>query len=119
MIDAETIAALDALNEEGETDVVSEVFRLFLADAPARVTAIRTAAAGGDTAGLRRAAHALKGSAANVGAQQVRDVCLALEHGASAGRIDAALITSLDAVMSATEAAVWTMMADREARSGR
>ncbi len=113
MIDPDTIAALDALNDDGEADVVSEVFRLFLADVPARLDAIALAASAGDAAALRRAAHALKGSAANIGAIHVRDTCLALEQAAVAGRIDATMVAAVSGALPPTEAALRAIIAER------
>ncbi len=116
MIDPDAIAALDALNEDGEADVVAEVFRLFLDDAPARLAAIRLAAAHCDAAALRRAAHALKGSAGNIGAVHVRDACLGLEQAAAEGQVDEAMVAAVEGLLPPTEAALRAVVAEREAR---
>ncbi|MFC5500236.1 response regulator [Caenimonas terrae] len=59
--------------------MTSEVIALFRADAPLRLDAIGSAIAAGDGPALAQAAHALKGSAANVGAAAIGQVAGELE----------------------------------------
>jgi HPt (histidine-containing phosphotransfer) domain-containing protein len=79
-IDRGVIDRLRQLNEDGQPDVVSEVFGLFFADAPARLDAVAAAVAARDAAGLRRAAHTLKGAAGAIGAANLQAVCRRLEE---------------------------------------
>ena len=58
-----------------------QVMALFVADAPARLQAITDAVAVHDEAALATAAHALKGSAGNVGAVALQREAAALENG--------------------------------------
>ncbi len=74
-------AALARVQHIGGAGLVRQLVETFVAHAPTRLESVRTAAAGGDWAEVGRAAHALKGSAGNVGA-------LALM--AAAGRLEAA-----------------------------
>jgi len=60
---------LDGLN--GNRTLLRQLARLFLADEPKRLEAIRTAFSAKDCEALGKAAHALKGSAANFGAAQL------------------------------------------------
>ncbi len=115
LLDHDTIAALDALNEDGEPDVVIEIVSLFLADVPGRLQAIHAAAGAADAAALRCAAHALKGSAGNVGATALREACLAIEQQAVAGRVDDGLVRTLVDVAPQTEAALRLLVAERAA----
>jgi CheY-like chemotaxis protein len=69
----------------GEPDIVAEVVALFLQDAPARVTALRDAAASGDLATAARTAHTLKGSAGHLGAKTLAGLCTRFEEKVRAG----------------------------------
>ncbi|RYX97404.1 MAG: response regulator [Comamonadaceae bacterium] len=63
-----------------ELETVTEVIGLFMADVPARIAAIALAHAQGDTAQLSQAAHALKGSASNVGAEALAAIASGIEE---------------------------------------
>ena len=79
---------LDQFREfDDETlSMTREVVQLFIAEMPQRTSDIDGALADGDSAGLSRAAHALKGAASNVGAQALGDACTALEQSCWQGR---------------------------------
>jgi CheY-like chemotaxis protein len=64
---------------EGDPELMHEIRRLFLDDYPARMIEIAEGVARGDARMLERAAHTLRGSAANFNAQEAVDVLLALE----------------------------------------
>ena len=57
-----------------------EIISLFIKDAPERSIALQTALASNSSAALSQAAHALKGSASNIGASAMGDACALLEH---------------------------------------
>ena len=57
-----------------------EIISLFITDAPERCMALQTALASNSSAALSQAAHALKGSASNIGASAMGDACALLEH---------------------------------------
>src|SRR5437588_4804659 len=65
---------------EGEPDLIVGLIDLYLADTPHRLAAIRAAGAAADGLALKRAAHNLKGSSANLGARQVAALCAELER---------------------------------------
>ncbi len=71
--------------DDEERSMTRDVVRLFTTDAPLRIQAIEQAAAAGDLPGLSRAAHALKGSASNIGAVALQTVCAHIEAQAAAG----------------------------------
>ncbi len=81
------------LNEFREFDpsfeTVSAVVAAFIADAPGRIKAIQSAHAKGDTVALSSAAHALKGSSSNVGAQALEKLTSTIESQALSGAIPA------------------------------
>jgi len=68
----------------GDSDVVSELARLFLEDGPRRLEDIKAALAAGDHEAVRNAAHTLKGSAASICAARTADAALRLEQLAQA-----------------------------------
>ncbi|MGM0574785.1 MAG: Hpt domain-containing protein [Myxococcota bacterium] len=82
-LDTAVLESLRAL-AEGDDGFMEEVLGLFLEDTIPRLTAIREALARGDSAEAARVAHALKGSAANVGAIRLRDTAAAVEARAKA-----------------------------------
>ena len=65
--------------------LVADVIRLFLDDYPMRLDAIAAAIQARDPVRLRRAAHALKGSASALSAQGVAEAARALEAIGEAG----------------------------------
>lgn len=67
-VDPEVLQMLADLQEPGEPDLLRELVTLFLRDTPERLHALRQALASADYATAARAAHSVKGSAANLGA---------------------------------------------------
>jgi two-component system sensor histidine kinase/response regulator len=64
----------------GDRQLLAEISRLFIDDAPRHLSSIRAALDAVDGEGLRRAAHGLKGAAANFDADQVVHAARALEE---------------------------------------
>jgi len=81
--DAESIAA--GLKSFGDVDVIMELIDLFLQDAPEKILEARASINGEGYNGIREAAHSLKGSARNLRAERLADVCELLEQGAQKG----------------------------------
>lgn len=95
-------AVLDSLREltpPGEPDLLAEVLQLFVTDAPARIERLRAAGQARDAEGVQRAAHSLKGSAGNIGANQLMAVCGRLDELGRSGDLSALapLMASLEA----------------------
>lgn len=63
----------------GDAELLGELAQLFLDDYPRLLTNLKNAAADQDAAALERAAHTLKGSVSNFGAQEVFDAAYRLE----------------------------------------
>jgi two-component system sensor histidine kinase/response regulator len=78
-------AVLDSL--DGDTELLREVAGIFLAQSPKHLEKIRGAIANQDPQILERAAHALKGSAANLLAQGVVEAASRLEEIGRAGSV--------------------------------
>ncbi|MBN8455716.1 Hpt domain-containing protein, partial [Accumulibacter sp.] len=70
--------------------LVQKVVAAYLGDAPTRLAQLQAAAAAGDAEALRRAAHALKSSSANVGAEPLAALCKELEALGRQGDVDGA-----------------------------
>jgi len=74
----------------GDMTLFTEVVRLFLADCPVRIAAIKAAVDAGDPDRIRAAAHALKGAAANLSAGPLTAAARMLERIGTERRIEAA-----------------------------
>lgn len=82
----DVVAALERV--EGDRVLLEELFRLFVDECHNSMGQIQEAWRSRDTLMLGRLAHTLKGSSANVGANRVSDVALALEREARSGNLD-------------------------------
>ncbi len=74
----------------GDVDFLREIAGLFQEDCPKLLTQIREAVATGDARQLEHAAHTLKGSVANFGAEAARQAAFKLESMGRAGDLTAA-----------------------------
>ena len=68
ILDHEVIESLKELGGEDDPGLFAELVQLFLEDTPPRLKELQDAVANQDSSQLERAAHALKSSAANLGA---------------------------------------------------
>jgi len=100
--------ALDRLKEWGGDKLLAQMLRLFLDNAPGRMSQIRNGLAGGDIKEAEKGAHSLKSSSANVGAEQVRAIAADMERAAAGGDTTAvqALLPSLENAFSQAIAAL-------------
>ena len=89
-INLTVIETLRELDEVGGMGLAREVFGSFLASAGHGIALVEAAVAAGDGKALGHAAHALKSSTANVGAQLLSDCYRELEKYGREGRTDAA-----------------------------
>ena len=85
VLDGAVMATLRQLTTPGEPDVLTEVLQLFLQEVPPRMDRLRIAYAAGNIEEVYRAAHSLKGSAGNIGAQRFMGVCRQLDEMGRAG----------------------------------
>jgi HPt (histidine-containing phosphotransfer) domain-containing protein len=79
VIDPVTIENLRALSPEDNGEFLREIIGIFLADTPLRFTELEESLAAGDTPKFTRAAHSIKGSAANLGALALGESAHTLE----------------------------------------
>ncbi len=101
-LDRSIINGLKELREAGQPDPLRELIELFLKDAHPRLLTMAEAASEGDLPKVASASHTLKGSASNLGARRLANLCATLEKQAKAGE-SANAIESLDAVNSEFE----------------
>lgn len=83
VLDSDVIDSLRELGGEDDPELLAELVGLFLSDTPKRIDELLTAVASDDLQGMERAAHALKSSAANLGAMNFSELFRSIE---SAGR---------------------------------
>jgi signal transduction histidine kinase/CheY-like chemotaxis protein/HPt (histidine-containing phosphotransfer) domain-containing protein len=86
-------AALDSLfrlEQVAGREIVRGIVDNFLAEVPARLARMRQAIEDGDAEGLNFIAHDLKGSAAQLGALRLAEVCRELEGRSRDGRMEGA-----------------------------
>lgn len=88
-LDMAVIDALRDLDDTGSMDLACEIFDAFLASSVPRMADLKLALTKGDAPSVGKLAHALKSSAANVGAMQLFAECQELEKIARDGQLDA------------------------------
>jgi HPt (histidine-containing phosphotransfer) domain-containing protein len=78
-IDLEAIQNLRDLNPGDGGEFLREIVGIYIEDTPKRIADLKAALAAGDVATFTRAAHTIKGSSANVGAQVLKGISERLE----------------------------------------
>ena len=79
-IDRSFLDAIRSLESEDDPGIVRELITIYLEDSTSRMADIKQTVLDGDSTRIRRAAHGLKGSSANVGATGLAALCAELEH---------------------------------------
>ena len=87
VLDRERVSSFMTIGKTQE-GFLEGLVRTFKQDVPARLEALRAAAASGDEDDLARAAHALKSSCGSVGARRMYAVAATLEQKVRAGRLE-------------------------------
>ena len=85
VLDPVVIDGLRQLTPPGEPDVLNEVLAMFLKEVPPRIERLRTFWAAGNILEMQRAAHSLKGSAGNIGADALHQICRQLDDKGRSG----------------------------------
>ena len=78
-IDQRVLAGIRALQQPGKPDLLGKAIGIYLDTTPKTMNSIRTAVAQEDLERLHKAAHSLKSSSANLGAQILAGLCKELE----------------------------------------
>ncbi|HXJ58892.1 MAG TPA: response regulator [Verrucomicrobiae bacterium] len=89
-LDRSILDGLRELREPGQPDPLRELIELFLRDARPRLTRMDEAVATAAFPALAADSHALKGSASNLGARRLAQLCSTLEKQAKNGDADSA-----------------------------
>ena len=97
-LNRQTLDGLRELDPNGSDDLVRQLLGMFVESTPAAVVQLRRAIDAGDGTSVGRFAHALKSSAANVGAESLSAVMRELEKLGREARIDEARVLADAAV---------------------
>jgi HPt (histidine-containing phosphotransfer) domain-containing protein len=108
VLDPQAIENLRALDPDGNDEFLREIVGIFLEDTPLRINDLDQSALANDPARFVRAAHSIKGSSANIGANALRTVAETLEHQSRTQGLAhvAALIAQVKAEFSRTQIAL-------------
>jgi HPt (histidine-containing phosphotransfer) domain-containing protein len=89
-VDVSSLVLLRQLQQPGKPDVVARIIGRFLEETDERVLALRSATESRDSDALEHAAHALKGIAGTVGANEILQLAVSLEQIGRDGRTEGA-----------------------------
>jgi signal transduction histidine kinase/DNA-binding response OmpR family regulator len=78
-IDPKALETIGRLQRQGKPDLLARVIRIYLEDSARLLEQLREAASRGEAQEVRRAAHTLRSSSANVGATRLASLCKQLE----------------------------------------
>jgi CheY-like chemotaxis protein/HPt (histidine-containing phosphotransfer) domain-containing protein len=87
-IDRAVLEGLRELQVPGEPDLVAEFIRLFRDETPPLLAALRAGVGQGQADQVKKAAHTLKSSSANLGAHQMAALCAELEQRGRSGALE-------------------------------
>ena len=87
-IDRAVLEGLRELQVPGEPDLVAEFIRLFRDETPPLLAALRAGVGQGQADQVKKAAHTLKSSSANLGAHQMATLCAELEQRGRSGALE-------------------------------
>ncbi len=89
-LNPEAIQALRDLSPEGDAEFLRELIDIYLADTPKQLAQLEEALTKQDAALATRAAHSIKGSSGNFGAQEFARLAQEMESHAKANNLAAA-----------------------------
>ena len=78
-VDPKVLDTIRSLQQPGNPDLLQRVIRIYLEDSLRLLQELREARTQGDEARMKRQAHTLKSSSANVGALRLSSLCKELE----------------------------------------
>lgn len=79
-VDMSLLLGFEEAQCEGEPDLIVELIDLYLADVPQQLSAMKDFVLKADEISLKRAAHTLKGSSANLGVNSIAVLCEEIEQ---------------------------------------
>lgn len=80
IINVQAIEGLRNLGDNDNNAFLSEIIGIYLQDTPERIADLKTLLSGDDQQAFIRAAHTIKGSSANLGAEEVRAAAEVIEQ---------------------------------------
>lgn len=89
-LNPDAIQALRELGPEGDQEFFQELIAIYLADTPKQMDQLEDALNRQDAVVATRAAHTMKGSSSNFGAEQLSRLAQEIEKNCKAGNISAA-----------------------------
>ncbi len=96
LLDAEQVKMLISSGGEEPAELIAEILGLFNEESQANLAALETGRNEGDASAVCKAAHALAGSSANIGAAKLWQAAKAVEQSAGNGKIpEEAVLTNL------------------------
>lgn len=106
-LDPAVVDSLRQLTPPGEPDVLTEILTVFQAEVPRRIDRLKTAWRAGEAAAVQRAAHSLRGSSGNIGADALFEVCRQIDERAKRGELGIEdLVEALDREYANVEAEI-------------
>jgi HPt (histidine-containing phosphotransfer) domain-containing protein len=107
VLDRAVVDSLRQLTPPGEPDVLAEILNVFLSEVPRRIDRMKSAFRDGNAVEVQRAAHSLKGSSGNIGADGMFELCRQIDERAKAGELRLEpLLEALDREYFQVEAAI-------------
>ena len=88
VLDMAQVEELAAIERDGAPGLVSHLIDTYLADAPAKLTLLKTAASENDALGVQVATHSFKSASSTVGAHRLYKMCNELERDARSRQLD-------------------------------
>lgn len=79
LLDEQIISNLQSLTNPGDPDFLKELTDVFFARSPGVIDQMTQSVEAEDPIGYQRASHSLKGSAANIGALSLSELCAKME----------------------------------------
>ena len=87
VIDRTALEAIRGLQSDAAPRLLAQVVQIYFESAPALIEQLRAGMSASNYAAIRAAAHTLKSSSANLGANTLADLCRRVELAARAGSI--------------------------------
>ena len=89
-LETHALDRIRAMQQQARPDLLQRIIDLYLSSTPGVVDDLQRGAENDDAEALRKAAHSLKSSSANLGAAELADACRALEAAARMGDLSGA-----------------------------
>jgi histidine phosphotransfer protein HptB len=116
IVDIAVLLSFEEVQAEDEPDLITELIDLYLSDTAHQMALMQKAVAEADVYALKRTAHSLKGSNANLGIKRMTALCGELEHVDRGDSLQQANLL-LTKIFAEFECVREILMAERQRRS--